>query len=136
MKMLKIEERDLYQLLIAEFRYAVKRDNHLAPSTCIQHVKDYLPKMSKEWRAHTADQLTNEIIQERVWSHAAKPRLSYDSEWEALLDFLVDYLERLPANVDKYMNYLFNKPTWEANIDYYSTETHNKIIDNKNRDDH
>ena len=128
--MAQIEDRDLYQLLIAEMRYAIKRDNHLAPSTCIQHIKDYLPKMSKEWRAHTAYQLTTEIIQERIWSHGVKPRLSYDSEWEALLDFLVDHLEKLPANVDKYMKYLFNKPTWDAHIDYFSVDIRDRLSEN------
>ena len=128
--MVQIEDRDLYQLLIAEMRYAIKRDNHLAPSTCIQHIKDYLPKISKEWRAHTAHQLTTEIIQERVWSHGVKPRLSYDSEWEALLDFLVDHLEKLPANVDKYMKYLFNKPTWDAHIDYFSVDIRDRLAEN------
>ena len=133
--MIKIDEKDLYQLLIAEFRYAVKRDNHLAPSGCIQHVKDYLPEMSKQWRTYTAKQLSEEIIQERIWSHGNTPRLEYDSEWEKLQNFLLDYLDQLPYNADKYMQYLFNKPTWDASIDYYSTEIHNKLIDNTNRDD-
>ena len=128
--MLEIDEKDLYQLLIAEFRYAVQRDNHLAPGSCAQHIAEYLPKMSKQWRAHTAKQQTEEIIQARIWAHGTKSRLDYDAEWEKAQVFLLNYLEQLPYNADKYMQYIFNKPTWEANIDYFSVETHNKIAKN------
>lgn len=128
--MVKLDEKDLYQLLISEFRYAVKRDNHLAPGACAQHVMSYLPDMHKQWRAHTAKQLTEEIIQERIWSHGTKARLDYDAEWETLQAFLLNYLEQLPYNADKYMQYIFNKPTWEARIDYFSPEIHNKIVEN------
>lgn len=131
--MLEIDEKDLYQLLISEFRYAVQRDNHLAPGACAQHIMEYLPKMNKQWRAHTAKQLTEEIIQERIWSHGTKPRLDYDSEWEKLQALLINYLEQLPYNADKYMQYLFNKPTWEAYIDYYSVDIRDKLSENKSK---
>ena len=129
--MVKLDEKDLYQLLIAEFRYAVKRDNHLAPSSCVQHIKDYLPEMKQEWRAQTAKQLTEEIIQERIWSHGTKPRLEYDSEWEKLQVFLLKYLEQLPYNADKYMQYLFEKPTWDAHVDYFSIAIRDQLSENK-----
>ena len=64
--MVNIEDRDLYQLLISEFRYSVKRDNHLAPGTCANLIMQYLPEMSREWRAHTAHQLTDEIIADMI----------------------------------------------------------------------
>lgn len=129
--MVKLDEKDLYQLLITEFRYAVKRDNHLAPSSCIQHVKDYLPEMKQEWQTQTAKQLTEEIIQERIWSHGTKPRLEYDSEWEKLQVFLLEYLEQLPYNADNYMQYLFEKPTWDAHIDYFSVDIRDQLLKNK-----
>ena len=129
--MVKLDEKDLYQLLIAEMRYAIKRDNHLAPSSCVQHVKDYLPEMKQEWRAQTAKQLTEEIIQERIWSHGTKPRLEYDSEWEKLQVFLLKYLEQLPYNADKYMQYLFEKPTWDAHINYFSVAIRDQLSENK-----
>ena len=118
--MVKLDEKDLYQLLIAEFRYAVKRDNHLAPDTCAQHIRDYLPDMSKQWRAHTAKQLSEEIIDERLWAsryfkpdftfksspiydvlngEEQKDQLNEDYVWEVLLVFLTNYLEHLPHNV-------------------------------------
>lgn len=129
--MVKLDEKDLYQLLIVEFRYAVKRDNHLAPSGCVQHVMEYLPEMSKQWRAHTAEQLTNEIIQERLFlRHQERGRLEQDAEWEKLLVFLTGYLTKLPYMVEKYIQYLYNKPTWEANINYYSEEILEKIKNN------
>lgn len=131
--MVKLDEKDLYQLLIAEMRYAIKRDNHLAPSSSIQHIKEYLPEMSKQWRAHTAKQLTEEIIQERIWSHGTKPRLEYDSDWEKLQVFLLKYLEQLPYNADKYMQYIFEKPTWDAHIDYFSVAVRDLLAENKSK---
>ena len=150
--MVKLDEKDLHQLLIAEFRYAVKRDNHLAPGTCVQHIKDYLPEMTKQWRAHTAKQLSEEIIDERLlaskWtdlefkfekcihsfsSDASKSQLDEDYVWEELLIFLISYLEHLPHNVERYMKYIRGRMTYSEGIDYYSTEIHNKITENINK---
>lgn len=149
--MVKLDEKDLYQILIAEFRYAVKRDNHLAPGTCAQHIKDYLPEMNKQWRAHTAKQLSEEIIDERLWASRwtdpafkferdvrfsyeniceAKTQLEADYVWEDLLVFLTNYLEHLPHNVDRYMEHIKGRMTYSEGIDYYSTELHNKISEN------
>lgn len=126
--MVKLDEKDLYQLLIAEFRYAVKRDNHLAPGCCVQHIMEYLPEMSSQWKTHTAEQLTSEVIQERLFfAGHPKGHLEQDAEWEKLLVFLTNYLTKLPFGVDKYMQYIYNKPDWEANIDYYSPEMAMKI---------
>ena len=106
-------------------RYAIKRDNHLAPSGCIQHIMDYLPEMRNDWRAHTAEQLANEVISERSFS-----RLEQDFEWEKLLLFLLDYLEKRPMNADRYMQYLYLKPGYEANIDWNSKELNDKFVEN------
>ena len=126
--MAQIEDRDLYQLMIAEFRYSVKRDNHLAPSGCVQHIMDYLPEMPSQWKTHTAEQLTSEVIQERLFfAGHPKGHLEQDAEWEKLLVFLTNYLTKLPFGVDKYMQYIYNKPDWDANIDYYSPEMAMKI---------
>ena len=133
--MAQIEDRDLYQLLIAEFRYSVKRDNHLAPSGCVQHIMTYLPEMSKDWQLHTAEQLTNEVIQERLFFGHPKGHLEQDAEWEKLLVFLTDYLVKLPYAVEKYMQYIYNKPDWNANIDYYSEEVQHKLMENRMRKD-
>lgn len=149
---MQIEDRDLYQLLLAEFRYAVKRDNHLAPSTCVEHVKQYLPDMEKGWRAHTAKQLSEEIIDERLWTsryfepafrfeHSLngflndekKKQLNEDYVWEDLLIFLTNYLEHLPHNVERYMEHIRGKMAYSEGIDYYSTEIHNKIAKNINK---
>ena len=150
--MVKLDEKDLYQLLIAEFRYAVKRDNHLAPDTCAQHIKDYLPEMHKQWRAHTAKQLSEEIIDERLWaskwsdpefkfeqhvhsflSETPKKQLDEDYVWEDLLVFLTSYLEGLPHNADRYMERIRGRMTYSEGIDYYSAEIHNKIAENLNK---
>lgn len=147
--MVKLDEKDLYQILMAEFRYAVRRDNHLAPYTCAQHIKDYLPEMHKQWRAHTAKQLSEEIIDERLWasrwtdpefkfekdvhsflSETPKRQLDEDYVWEDMLVFLTNYLEHLPHNVDRYMEHIKRRMTYSEGIDYYSTELHNKISEN------
>lgn len=150
--MVKLDEKDLYQLLIAEFRYAVIRDNHLAPDTCAQHIKDYLPEMHTQWRAHTAKQLSEEIIDERLWasrwmdpefkfekcvhsflSETPKKQLDEDYVWEDLLVFLTNYLEGLPYNVDRYMENIRGRMSYSEGIDYYSAEIHNKITENINK---
>lgn len=130
--MVKLDDKDLYQLLIAEFRYSVKRDNHLAPSGCVQHVMDYLPEMRKDWRTHTAEQLTSEIIQEMIFGGSKGP-LEQEAEWEKLLVFLTNYIEKIPFGVDRYMEVLFRKPLHVADIDYYSVEMQNKLIENINK---
>ena len=129
--MIKLEDRDLYQLLIAELRYSLKRDNHLAPSTCCQHIKQYLPEMSKQWRAICAKQLADESIHDRIWNN--KGGLEYEEEWEKLLIFLLDYLEAIPSNSGVYMQYLYQKPGHEADINFWSTALHNKLIENREK---
>ena len=151
--MIKLDDKDLYQLLLAEFRYAVKRDNHLAPDTCAQHIKNYLPEMTKQWRAHTAKQLSEEIIDERLWASSyfkpdfvfrkgpiydvlggeVKNQLDEDYVWEALLVFLTNYLESLPHNTERYMEYIRGRMNYSDGIDYYSAEIHNKIAENINK---
>ena len=128
---IEVDERTLYQLLISELRYSIGRDNHLAPSTCVNIVMQYLPEMSKEWRTHTAHQLTDEIIRERLWGNH-EGALKQDEEWEKLLLFLTDYLDTLPVNADRYMTYLYNKPEYNAHIDYYSIMMAEKIQHNQN----
>ena len=137
--MVEISDKDLFQLLIAEFRYAVNRDNHLAPDTCSSHVKEYLPKMEKLWQAHTAKQLAEEIIDARLWarkwidpefkceknvrfsgslSGGIKQQLEEDYVWEDLLAFLTDYLEDLPNNANRYMEHIRGRMTYSEGIDY------------------
>jgi hypothetical protein len=131
--MVKLDEKDLYQLLIAEMRYAIRRDNHLAPGGCIQHIMNYLPEMTKTWRVHTAEQLTSEVIQEMIFGSNKGP-LEQEAEWESLLVFLTNYIEKLPFGVDRYMDVLFRKPLHVTDIDYYSDEISNKLIENRNKD--
>ena len=148
--MVKLEDKDLYQLLMSEFRYSVRRDNHLAPGTCVQHIKEYLPRLTKQWRAHIAEQLTEEIIDERLWLsdcfrnkdfkfendlpfNSDKKQLHEDCTWEELLVFLTNYLERLPYNVDRYMTYIYEHMTYSKGIDYYSAEIQDKLMENRKK---
>ncbi len=150
--MVKLDDKDLFQLLVAELRYAIKRDNHLAPSTCAQHIKDYLPEMSKQWRTHSAKQLSEEIIDERLWhshyldsdfkfeqhvhsflSETPKKQLDEDYVWEDLLVFLTNHLETLPHNADRYMEHIYGRMTYSEGIDYYSTNMNNRLVENKTK---
>ena len=126
--MVKLDEKDLYQLLIAEMRYAIKRDNHLAPSSSIQHIKEYLPEMSKQWRATIAKQLTEETICERSFM---EPRLKQDEEWDELLVFLLNYLEELPYNLELYTKLRLTHPEAVFKVDFYSEEVQAKIAANR-----
>lgn len=129
--MVKLDEKDLYQLLIAEMRYAIKRDNHLAPSSSIQHIKEYLPEMSKQWRAYTTKQLIEEIICERSFM---EPRLKQDEEWDELLVFLLNYLEELPYNLELYNKLRLTRPEAVFKVDFYSEEVQAKIAENRLKD--
>ena len=144
-------EKDLYQLLISELRYAIKRDNHLAPSACCELIKIYLPQMSEPWRSLTAKQLANESIQERLWplpysekdykiypyGTDNKRQLANDDIWENLLRFLLDYITERPYEADRYMTHLY------GHMDYYikgikginwdSEEIANKLVSNRER---
>jgi hypothetical protein len=152
--MVQLEDKDLFQILIAEFRYAVRRDNHLAPDTCVQHVKTYIPEMSEQWRTHTAKQLSEEIIDERLWNSRffdpefkfesniqmllddpdnTKKQLDNDYVWEDLLVFLANHLDSLPYNTDRYMEHIRSHMTYSDGIDYYSEDIQNKILANKNK---
>lgn len=144
-------EKDLYMLLISELRYSIQRDNHLAPSTCYELIKTYLPKMSEPWRSHTARQLIDESIHERIWklpiseseytiySYGTdnKYQLENDCVWEDLLWFLLDYITEMPYEAERYMQYLY------GHMDYYvkgkhgivwgSEEIRQKILYNKEK---
>ena len=148
--MVLVDAKDMFQLLISEFRYAVQRDNHLAPSTCADLIKTYLPELPKEWRGHTACQLSNEIIEERLWQSrhldpdfkfkkdyyvplgaTTKNQLVEDYIWEDLLVFLSNYLESIPVYADRYMKYIYGKMDYSQGIDYFSDELHEKIQKNR-----
>ena len=144
-------EKDLYLLLISELRYSIRRDNHLAPDTCCELIKTYLPKLSEPWRSHTAKQLANESIQERIWSlpisesdykiyqygSANKRQLQNDMLWEGLLRFLLDYLTEIPEEAERYMEYLYGHFDYYIpevkGIDWKSEEIWQKILYNKEK---
>lgn len=149
--MVKVDDRDLYQMLISELRYAIKRDNHLAPGTCCMLIKTYLPKMDKQWQACTAKQLAEESLQERmfplpyseteykIYAYGTdnKHQLQNDCIWEELLVFLLNYLTEIPSEAERYMKYLYDHMDYYAagikGIDWYSAEIRDKIAENANK---
>jgi hypothetical protein len=107
--------------------------------------------MHKQWRAHTAKQLSEEIIDERLWasrwtdpefkfekdvhsflSETPKRQLDEDYVWEDLLVFLTNYLESLPHNVDRYMEHIYGHMTYSTGINYYSEYITEKLKHNSN----
>lgn len=79
---ININEKDLYQFIIAEMRYAMTRDNHLMPWGAIEHAKKYIPLMPG-FGINTAKQLKDEIETEmRI------KRFSEDNE-QMLIGFVV-----------------------------------------------
>lgn len=77
----------------------------------------YLPEMSREWRTVCAKQLADESIHDRIWT--SKGPLEQDGKWDNLLVFLLDYLEAILSNAGIYMQYLYNKPNHEAEVDFF-----------------
>ena len=144
-------EKDLYIMLINEFRYAIRRDNHLAPGTCIELIYKYLPKMQEPLRSQTARQLADESIGERIlvlplseenykiyhYGTENKIQLDNDELWESLLRFLLNYLTDLPYKANQYMMYLYGHMEYyiesAKGIDWYSEEIIDKILSNKKR---
>lgn len=143
------DERDLYWLLMSEFRYAIKRDNHLAPGSCCDLVKKYLPKMETYFQQQLAVQLMEEIISERIWYLPINkteyyiykyPRttnqtekieqLEYDYEWENLMIFLLDYIDHLPYNYKEYLKYIYGHIVYSDGIGFDSQIIRDKVHSN------
>ena len=111
----KVEVKDLYQLLLCNCRYGYTRNNHLMPDSSFTQAERYLQamvKVDKELASHTAKQLCEECINE------LESRYYYgnDDEYgnralylrfiESLLKFLrkndVLFNESQIYNIDKY----------------------------------
>lgn len=142
----KVTDADLYMLLISELRYSITRDNHLAPGTACNLIRTYLPKIGDYWRSHTAKQLLEEIIEQRIiytpntgvytikspeQAEVGK-QLLYDIEWEQLCWFLLGFITDLPYNANHYMRCLYGKMDYYAKgffgIDFYADEDVKEMI--------
>ena len=62
MKKIEISEKDFHILIISELRYAMERDNHLAPFTFTHMFKKYIGKVSKENQEIIIKQVVSEIM--------------------------------------------------------------------------
>ena len=142
----KVTDADLYMLLISELRYSIARDNHLAPGAACNLIRTYLPKIGDYWRSHTAKQLLETIIEQRIvhtpntevytikspeQAEAGK-QLLYDIEWEQLCWFLLGFITDLPYNANHYMRCLYGKMDYYAKgffgIDFYADEDVKEMI--------
>lgn len=146
MHQVEVTDHDLYMLLISELRYSIARDNHLAPGTACNLIRAYLPEMGEDWRAHTAKQLLEEIIEQRVLctpntevytikspgQAEAGKQLQYDIEWEQLCWFLLDFIKELPYNVNQYTRCLYGKMDYYVKgflgIDFYASQDIKEMI--------
>jgi hypothetical protein len=61
MEKIQVNEKDLYVLLISEMRYAMDRDNHLAPFTFMSFFKKYIKSFTNESKKRLIEQVINEI---------------------------------------------------------------------------
>jgi hypothetical protein len=76
-----VHDKDVYQLLISNLRYAFARDNNLAPYGCISHIKELVPKLGDDFRESTAKQLVEETVTNLKCpelSGARSHRITYD----------------------------------------------------------
>lgn len=67
--MVKVDTKDLYQMLIAECRYGYFRNNHLMPDGAYDHVSTYLDKIYEDdetFGISTAKQLLEECISDQL----------------------------------------------------------------------
>ena len=65
----RVDVKDLYQLLVAECRYGYGRNNHLMPWGAYEHVREYLPIMyatDPEFALSTACQVCEECISDQL----------------------------------------------------------------------
>lgn len=58
----EVSGKTIYQLLIAEGRYACTRANGLANNTLLWHLQEVYPQLSTEWKAMISNQLLNECL--------------------------------------------------------------------------
>lgn len=86
---ISINERDLYQFIIAEMRYGFTKDNLIFPENAIQHAKKYIPSMP-DFGVVTAEHLKLEIESEmriKKFSEANEQKLIGFVIW--LNDFII-----------------------------------------------
>lgn len=82
-KRVEVNQHDMLILISSEVRYALNRDNHLAPSTSADLVKKYLPYFDKEWK----DSLVRILISD-IESDLRMHDREYKKVWLGLLEYL------------------------------------------------
>ena len=115
-KVVKVQIKDLYQLLLGDTRYAETRYHTSARWGAFSKCRQYLPAMIKvdlEWGLHTAKQLCEEAISALEWMfyYGDDERYGDRKEYLDFIKWLLDFLQanadengmyRLPYNVDGY----------------------------------
>ncbi len=84
-KTIKVAERDLYVLLISEFRYAIERDNHLAPFTFRSNFEEYIGEFSESYK----NKIINEIRSQIAFSLSLKD-YEHEEYWKDFAKTLED----------------------------------------------
>lgn len=116
---IKVEIKDLYQLLISENRYGYTRNNHLMPAGAFDHCKQYLPLMAEkdhDWAVHTCLQLCDECISELGYRfyHGFEDEDEHGSRQQYIdfIEWCFKYLkedlksDQVPYNLDRYYDNL------------------------------
>lgn len=84
--MIVLDDKTFYQVFIANVRYAIGRDNHLAPSSIINTFKRYykdIARMEGTWKWAMINQVIEEITREIKMSNLAQAK-----EWEDFVAYL------------------------------------------------
>lgn len=87
-KNIKVDQGDLKILLSQAYRYAVSRDNHLAPLTIINTIKKYIDLFDKVNKDNILDNLINEIDFDIKFKKLREKKI-----WEEFLEWLKDKRE-------------------------------------------
>ena len=143
----KVEVKDLYQLLLCNCRYGYTRNNHLMPDSSFTQAERYLQamvKVDKELASHTAKQLCSECINELESRYyygnddEFGNRASYLKFIDALLKFLrkndVLFNESQIYNIDKYYRNLSEDSRKKYII--YDNATQEELTDVLTRDEY
>lgn len=83
MDTLEIDQKHFYQLAITNVRYALARDNHLAPWAAIDIIKNYVNNLSDTFKKVLSEQLIYEIERD-----LAIYNRDYEDEWYEFVKFL------------------------------------------------
>jgi len=130
-KKIRLELKDVYQMLIAECRYGYTRNNHLMPWGAYDKVKRIIPVMYKadpEYAIYTIKQICDECISEQLtWRFYDGEDDENSNRFEAIkfIEWCLDYIHKNETD------FCFKEDPWfPYNYDHF---TQNVALDDEPR---